>query len=61
MTKKDYQAIAEVLSTLADKYQYDEGKNIIAEVALDLADIMQDDNPRFSRETFLDACGYSLL
>ena len=61
MSRKHYKAIAEIISTLADKYQFDEGKNIIAEVALDLADMMQNDNPRFHRETFLDACGYPLL
>ena len=61
MTRKDYQAVAEIISTLADKYQFDEGKDIIAEVALDLADMMQDDNPRFNRETFLDACGFTLI
>lgn len=61
MTRKDYQAIAEVISTLADKYQFDDGRYIVSEVASDLAEVLQNDNPRFDRQRFLDACGYQLV
>jgi hypothetical protein len=61
MTRKDYQAIAEVISTLADKYQFDDGRYIVSEIASDLAEVLQNDNPRFDRQRFLDACGYQLV
>lgn len=57
MTRKDYQAIAVIISSLADKYQFDEGRNIVAEIVEDLSDIFTDDNPRFDREKFVKACG----
>lgn len=57
MTRKDYEAIAERLARLADKYQYDEGKNIIAEVVEDLAEVFAEENPRFDSTIFLWACG----
>jgi hypothetical protein len=61
MTRKDYQAIAVIISSLADKYQFDDGRHVVSEVASDLADMMAEDNPRFDRQRFLDACGYQLV
>jgi hypothetical protein len=61
MTRKDYEAIAERIAQNAEKYQYDRGADIVAEIAEDLAEIFADENPRFDRDRFIDACGvYSL-
>lgn len=57
MTRKDYEAIAERLARLADKYQYDEGRNILAEVVQDLAEEFAEENPRFDFDKFVTACG----
>jgi hypothetical protein len=58
MTRKDYEAIAEVIERLAEKYRHDEGRHIVAEFAEDIAEVMTNDNPRFNRDTFYRACGY---
>jgi hypothetical protein len=57
MTRKDYEAIAERIARSVDKYQYDEGKNIIAELVEDLVEIFQDENPNFNADKFVKACG----
>jgi hypothetical protein len=60
MTKKDYEAIAERIARLADKYQHDEGRNIIAEVVEDLAEEFAEENPRFDFYKFVKACGFTV-
>jgi hypothetical protein len=57
MTRKDYRAIAERLARSADKYQFDEGRNIVAEVVEDLVEVFGEDNPRFDADKFRKACG----
>ena len=46
MTKKDYELIADCIRAAADKET----------VALLLAAALGEDNPRFDRKKFLDAC-----
>jgi hypothetical protein len=62
MTKKHFIAIARML---ANRYgfnystiDFDNGYNAAVEnIAKDLADYFEDENPRFDRDTFLAACG----
>jgi hypothetical protein len=52
MTRKDYVMIAEVIATTWHASAV--GKR---EFALNMADALGADNPRFNREMFLTACG----
>jgi hypothetical protein len=55
MTRKDYVMIAEVFANFANVCNLEE--TIGADIARNLADALQGDNPRFNRARFLDACG----
>lgn len=57
MTKKHYKAIAKILfnGNRDDKYAF-----VIYPIMQDLANYFAQDNPRFDRERFLEACGYEL-
>jgi hypothetical protein len=55
MTRKDYQLIAEVFANFGKIVVLEETIGI--DIALNLADALQADNPRFNRDRFLDACG----
>lgn len=58
MTRKDYELIAGVLSNLyADFNNGGEDTVSLSLVAQELAEVLETDNPRFNRETFLRACG----
>lgn len=56
MTKKDYQAIADVIvnrlygATPTRRFA-------LSDVAKDLCAVFEEDNPRFDRDKFLIACG----
>lgn len=50
MTRKDYQLIAEVFARSA-------GDDLAKLIALNLADKLAEDNPRFDKARFLTACG----
>jgi hypothetical protein len=50
MTRKDYQLIADVFARSA-------GDDIAKFLAVNLADKLEQDNPRFDRARFLTACG----
>lgn len=57
MTKKDYELIAKAMlksSTLVNRYSAEDLHKLIC---LDLAIKLQDSNPRFDRQRFLEACG----
>jgi hypothetical protein len=55
MTKKDYQAIARALYSVA--HGRTQGQMILwHEVRTAIADVLAADNPRFHRDTFLLAC-----
>ena len=55
MTRKDYVMIAEVFANFANVCDLEE--TIGADIARNLADALQADNPRFDRHRFLVACG----
>jgi hypothetical protein len=55
MTRKDYQLIAEVFANFGQMIELEE--TIGADIARNLADALQGDNPRFDRDRFLVACG----
>jgi hypothetical protein len=55
MTRKDYQLIAEVFANFGQMIELEE--TIGADIARNLADALQGDNPRFDRARFLTACG----
>jgi len=55
MTRKDYQLIAEVFANFGQIIELEE--TIAADIARNLANALQADNPRFDRDRFLVACG----
>lgn len=55
MTRKDYVMIAEVFAQFGNICNLEE--TIGADIARNLADALQADNPRFDRHRFLVACG----
>jgi hypothetical protein len=52
MTRKDYVIIADAIAT-----SWHHSADSKADIARNLADALQADNPRFDRARFLDACG----
>jgi hypothetical protein len=60
MTRKDYVLIAQVIKTqidMSDKFQEELSKVGAQNIAYDLAWKLGEDNPRFDRARFLEACG----
>jgi hypothetical protein len=55
MTRKDYVIIAEVFAHFGQMVELEE--TIGADIARNLADALEADNPRFNRARFLVACG----
>ena len=55
MTRKDYVIIAEVFAQFGNICNLEE--TIGADIARNLADALEADNPRFNRARFLVACG----
>ena len=55
MTRKDYQLIAEVFANLGQIIDIKE--TVAVDLARNLADALETDNPRFDRARFLVACG----
>ena len=60
LTKKDYKAIAEIIKIYRPDESgndYDNGRNHgVTDVAYSLANYFQQDNPRFNRQKFIEAC-----
>ena len=70
MTRKDYVLLADILAQLSREIAKDEtgdltergrailsgGRLTVWNIAHRLADQLRDDNPRFDRKRFLDAC-----
>lgn len=54
MSRKDYRKFAEYFRSTYDQYR--DGK-AYSEAVGEFADILAEDNPRFNRRTFVDACG----
>jgi hypothetical protein len=57
MTKKDYELIASSIEAVYNDKDLDKYKAGISEVAYNIAEGLQYDNPRFDRNKFLKACG----
>lgn len=58
MTRKDYVLIADTFAKFQKIQDLDQTINWTgADLARNLADVLQGDNPRFDRARFLDACG----
>jgi hypothetical protein len=59
MTKKDYELIAGAIAGMKDKYDGDDWtiNGAMYSFARALSDALQDSNPRFDSERFLEACG----
>lgn len=51
LSRKNYEAIAGIISKSEGRY------GTLWEIAKDLADYFEGDNPNFDRERFLKACG----
>lgn len=64
MTRKDYEAIAQVLSTTSELIERtihapavaDAKRALMAEIVNGMAEMLASENPRFSRERFTQAC-----
>lgn len=57
MTRKDYVILAEVIRKEAITWNPDGvGASAVSSLAYALADKLAQDNPRFDRERFLEAC-----
>ena len=58
MTRKDYVMIAEILKANREDFvQGDEGMSLLYILSHQIANGLQEDNPRFDRARFLTACG----
>ena len=55
MTRKDYELIAGVIKAQREKMHNE--TETVDEVALAMAEALEDTNDRFDREKFLTACG----
>lgn len=62
MTKKDYEAIAEIIAKVMkrDKFggQPTTREEAVHLMAIHLSTYFGDQNPRFNRDTFYKACGF---
>ena len=54
MTKKDYIKLAKAIA--APQNWIDQGERVRVRIALRIADVCQEENPRFNRALFLEAC-----
>ena len=60
MTKKDYIKIAAILKSKRMRRTLSgEERQLMDLLTRDFADMLQEDNPRFDRERFLEATGYT--
>ena len=57
MTRKDYIAIASAIRRQAEADAQKGGHTITQNIAWNIADVMKQDNMRFDRARFLNACG----
>lgn len=56
MSKKDYVLMAEVVATFNKRYPY--WNALVKELVSDLADALKEDNSRFDKERFMEACKF---
>ena len=60
MTRKDYKLIAEVLNRAVkiwEGFDQERPEEVVSMIAKTLSSQLIQDNPRFDRAKFLDACG----
>lgn len=57
MSRKDYVAIAAAIKKFTDIYDDEVSKEVVTGVSHNIANVFSDDNPRFDRSRFLQACG----
>ena len=58
MTRKDYERIASVIANVRREFRgVEDGMNASRDIAVFLAGRLANDNPRFDRGRFLQACG----
>ncbi len=63
MTRKDYVAVADILSEYApgaNEVSWEEPQ-LFDQMVREFADYMAEDNPRFMRNKFIDACYSSMI
>lgn len=59
LSRKDYKAIAQILHDQGDPFQEGGPGNLLLKIlASNLAWYFEQDNPRFDREKFIEACRY---
>lgn len=58
MTRKDYELIAQVINETREDEGWENARSAIIWLAETLAERLEQDNPRFSSETFFKACGW---
>ena len=59
LSRKDYKAIAQILHDQGDAFvRGDDGFHLLEILAHNLAWYFEQDNPRFDREKFIEACRY---
>ena len=59
MTKKDFEAIAELLNELAfDRYEQRLNDGVFY-ICLDMSHLFSNINPNFSHDKFMNACGFT--
>ena len=57
---KDYEAVASIIDSRRNEAEFAvEGEDIVFDIANDLATYFFQDNGRFDRDRFLEACGYT--
>lgn len=58
MRKKDYELIASQIKWTSTAYGYgDSERNAVRQVAHELANVFEQEYPKFDRQKFLTACG----
>lgn len=58
MTRKDYVLIADILKNNREDFiKGEDGFTVIEIIANQMANALEEDNPRFDRARFLEACG----
>ncbi len=61
ITKRHYETIAKAINEAASNHVCsDAGWRGVRETAEKIADVLEQDNPRFHRSRFLDACGFAV-
>lgn len=58
MSRKDYQAFADMIRSQLERATCDDARKMLREIAGDMTRVFACDNPRFSTDRFLTACGF---